>query len=81
MKERLPRRRLSARSVQKRMIREEIEEWINKYLTKQFIYDPKELPDDECLAEAKEILSYLHSKGVVTDEVNTKTRNIHAKSV
>lgn len=44
---------------------EEIEGWINKYLTKQFICNPDELPDDECLAEAKAVLAYLHSRGCV----------------
>ena len=43
---------------------EEMAEWINKYLTGQFICDPTELPDDECRNEAREILSYLHSQGV-----------------
>ena len=44
---------------------EEIINWINKYLTRQFIYDPKELPEDECLEEAKEIIVYLQSQGAV----------------
>ena len=41
---------------------EEIQEWINKYLTKQFIGSG--LPEDECRNEAKKILSYLHSQGI-----------------
>ncbi len=47
------------------MSQQEILSWINKYLTKQFICEPSELPEDECLNEAREILSYLHSQGVV----------------
>lgn len=43
---------------------EEIRQWINKYLTQQFICDLSLLPDDECLSEAKAILMYLDSRGV-----------------
>ena len=38
--------------------REEIRNWLNRYLTEQFICSSDELPDDECLKEAKEILKY-----------------------
>ncbi|MBU2118779.1 MAG: hypothetical protein KJ954_14420 [Alphaproteobacteria bacterium] len=44
---------------------EEIREWINRYLTKQFIAPPESLPEDECRGEAKAILTYLDSEGVV----------------
>jgi len=45
-------------------IQEEIRDWLNKFLTRQFISEPDMLPNDECLAEAEEILQYLDSKGV-----------------
>jgi len=35
---------------------------IANYLTKQFICDPKELPDDECQGEAKLILAKIREK-------------------
>jgi hypothetical protein len=37
-----------------------IEEIINGYLIKRFIGEPKDLPKDECLREAKHILSLVH---------------------
>lgn len=36
--------------------------WINKYLTKRFISDT-ELPSDECLKEASDILIYMFKAG------------------
>ncbi len=59
--------------------------WLNKYLTKQFICDPKELPDDECLNEAKEILSFFQSQGAVRKTPDGKdpiiNMDIYPKSV
>jgi len=55
---------------------EELLNWLNKYLIKRFISDPDELPDDECLVEAKEILNYLVSKGVVIRTPNTRGENV-----
>ena len=42
---------------------EKILDWINKYLTEQFIGGVTELPSDECRNEAKAILLYLQSQG------------------
>ena len=47
---------------------EEILEWINKYLTEQFIGDPSDLPEDECRKEASVILSHIVSEGGVIPE-------------
>jgi len=44
---------------------EKLENWINKYLTERFIAPFNTLPEDECRGEARAIISYLHSQGVV----------------
>lgn len=44
---------------------EELEEWVNKYLTERFIGVPNEFPKDECQKEARTILSHIASKGGV----------------
>lgn len=43
---------------------EDVRDWINKYLTRRFICNPDELPDNECLNETNEILQYLVSQGM-----------------
>jgi len=43
---------------------EELENWINKYLTERFIAPSNTLPEDECRGEVRAILSYLRSQGV-----------------
>lgn len=62
------------------LIDEEMREWINKYLTKQFVGDPSEVPDDECRNEAKEILSYIH-KHYATKIEEAKVRGLEAGKI
>ncbi len=49
---------------------EKIQEWIDEYLTNQFIGDTKDYPP-ECASETKAILKYLKSEGMVL-KVDTK---------
>ena len=55
--------------------KEKIRDWMNKYLTKQFIFSIDTVPEDECLLETDVILAYLHSQGMVLEEERKSSDN------
>nr|MDD5220092.1 hypothetical protein [Candidatus Bipolaricaulis sp.] len=80
MKNKQPTQEQQSRSVQRRiaaqkgkpapdfskpMTEEKLRKQIANYLTKQFVFLPEELPEDECLEEADRILSLIKQPEVI----------------